>query len=186
MDTYNTVDSSSSCPAFCRLRNLGKAKNHLCSDSRDNDLLVDEVDGVTLIKSPKYDCNQTYPKNFMCVYNVNMPTCDNGLVVSHSDLDLSANDFVQVSEVVNGGANLNTYSPATGTDWQQNRFLSSNLKVVFWSSHSEDKGKGFRLQFSCLETNPTSSTSESTTDPTSQPEGSGESITATVESLESV
>ena len=83
----------------------------------------------------------------MCIYSVKMPCSANGLVISHSDIDLSDNDFIQVID----SSRSQPYSPVTGDKWpaDQLQYLSSNLKVVFWSDRDTTQGKGFSLQFSC-------------------------------------
>ena len=146
MDTYDTLLSAPSCPAFCRLRQ--SRKKHFCPRSQDNDLLVSLRGGrVVLLKSPKYDCSSKYPKSVMCVYSVSMPCNSNSVVVSHSKLNLSESDFVQVVD----NTRSQGYQPVTGSTWPatQHAIPSSQLKVVFWSDHDNRQGKGFKLQLSC-------------------------------------
>ena len=146
VDTYDTSSSSSACPAFCKLReNIDRL---FCSGKTAANLKVKSHTGnAVLIKSPKYDCNQTYPKNFMCIYSVKLSCSANRLVISHSDIDLSENDYVQVID----NSKTNVYSPVTGDSWptDQHHYPSSNLKVILWSDHDNSQGKGFSLQFSC-------------------------------------
>ena len=89
----------------------------------------------------------------------------NRLVVSHSDIDMAENDYIQVIDSSRSIA----YSPVTGDSWpaDQHHYPSSNLKVVFWSDQDKTQGKGFSLQFSC----PSPTTEEV---PSQQP-GSGDS-----------
>lgn len=122
-----------------------------------NSLQVESQEGkAVLIKSP-HSCNRKYPKSFMCVYNVNMPC--SSVEVSHSNINLLENDFVQVFD----STNSNAYQPVTNSTWpaEQHRFPSSNLKVIFWSDNDSTQGDGFRLQFSC---------------PTEQPDSSGDTV----------
>ena len=167
MDTYDT-SSSSACPAFCKINNKKSYSKYFCKDKSVANLKVEVTannENAVLIKSPKHSCNQTYPKKFMCIYSVRMSCSANRLVVSHSDIDMAENDYIQVIDSSRSIA----YSPVTGDSWpsDQQHYPSSNLKVVFWSDH-EKQGKGFSLQFSC----PSSTTEEV---PSQQP-GSGESI----------
>ena len=147
MKTYDILLSGSSCPAFCKLSQT--RKKHSCSESRDNNLLVSLMGGrVVLLKSPMYDCSSKYPKSVMCVYSVSMPCSSNSVVVSsHSKLNLSESDFVQVVD----NNRSQGYQPVTGSTWPatQHAIPSSQLKVVFWSNDDNRQGKGFKLQLSC-------------------------------------
>ena len=168
MDTYDT-SSSSACPAFCKINNKKSYSKYFCRDKSVANLKVEVTansENAVLIKSPKYSCNQTYPKKFMCIYSVRMSCSANRLVVSHSDIDMAENDYIQVIDSSRSIA----YSPVTGDSWPSNQqhYPSSNLKVVFWSDYDKTQGKGFSLQFSC----PSSTTEEF---PSQQP-GSGENI----------
>ena len=165
MDTFDT-SSLEACPAYCKINNVKNYKRFFCDHKTVDDLkIIPHTGDAVLIKSPKYDCNETYPKGFMCVYSVKLSCRANSLVVSHYDMNLLENDFIQV---IDGS---NAYSPITGDSWpadQPQQYSSTNLKVVFWSDRDEAQGKGFSLQFSC----PSSTTEEV---PSQQP-GSGESI----------
>ena len=150
VDTYDTLSSQSACPAFCKINNVKpkKFKTFFCNDSTVADLKVKPNTGnAVLIKSPKYKCNQPYPRGFMCIYSVKMPCSANSLDISHSDIDLSDNDYIQVID----NSRSQPYSPVTGDEWpsDQLRYPSSNLKVVFWSDRDTTQGNGFSLQFSC-------------------------------------
>ena len=83
----------------------------------------------------------------MCIYSVKMPCSANGLVISHSEIDLLENDYIQVID----SSRSHAYRPVTGDSWpaDQHHYPSSNLKVVFWSDRDTTQGKGFSLQFSC-------------------------------------
>ena len=151
MSTYDTLSSQSACPAFCKINNVkpDKFKTFFCSSGNTvADLKVKPNTGnAVLIKSPKYNCNQKYPRGFMCIYSVKMACSANRLVISHSDIDLSDNDFIQVID----NSRSQPYSPVTGGSWpaDQLQYPSSNLKVVFWSDRDKTQGNGFSLQFSC-------------------------------------
>ena len=150
MSTYDTLSSQSACPAFCKINNRKNLNKFFCNDSTVADLKVKPNTGnAVLIKSPMYNCNvnQTYPKGFMCIYSVKIPCSANGLAISHSDIDLSDNDFIQVID----SSRSHAYRPVTGDSWpaDQLQYPSSNLKVVFWSDRDTTQGKGFSLQFSC-------------------------------------
>ena len=168
MDTYDT-SSSSACPAFCKINNKNNYNRYLCRGNTVANLKVisqTRLNPITyIIKSPKYSCNRNYPKNFMCIYSVRMSCNANRLVVSHSDIDMAENDYIQVIDSSRSIA----YSPVTGNTWpsDQQHYPSSNFKVVFWSDHDKTQGKGFSLQFSC----PSPTTEEV---PSQQP-GSGDS-----------
>ena len=84
----------------------------------------------------------------MCIYSVKMPCSANSLDISHSDIDLSDNDYIQV---IDDSSRTRVYSPITGNSWpaDQLSYPSSNLKVVFWSDRDKTQGRGFSLQFSC-------------------------------------
>ena len=148
MSTYDTLSSQSACPAFCKINNRNNLNKFFCSGSTVADLKVKPNTGnAVLIKSPKYNCNQPYPKGFMCIYSVKMPCSANRLVVSHSEIDLLENDYIQVID----SSRSHAYRPVTGDSWpaDQHHYPSSNLKVVFWSDRDTTQGKGFSLQFSC-------------------------------------
>ena len=162
MKTYDTLVSepSNSCPAFCQLKQGNK---HSCKGKSSHDKLLKNANGVVLLKSPKYDCSSTYPKSIMCVYSVSMPCRSRHVVVSHSELDLSEKDYVQV---IHGRSD--TYAPVTGPTWTLHFIPSTQFKVVFWSDRDEHQGKGFKLQFSCPPDIRTTSAPETT------PQGSGD------------
>ena len=162
------TSSSSACPAFCKINNKTSYSNYFCSGNTVANLKVEVTtnnERAVLIKSPKHSCNRKYRRNFMCIYSVRMSCSANRLVVSHSDIDMAENDYIQVIDSSRSIA----YSPVTGDSWpsDQQHYPSSDLKVVFWSDHEKPQGKGFSLQFSC----PSSTTEEI---PSQQP-GSGES-----------
>ena len=149
MSTYDTLSSQSACPAFCKINNRNNLNQFFCSGNTVADLKVKPNTGnAVLIKSPKYNCNQKYPRGFMCTYSVKLACSTNSLDISHSDIDLSDNDFIQV---IDDSSRTRVYSPITGNSWptDQLSYPSSNLKVVFWSDRDKTQGRGFSLQFSC-------------------------------------
>ena len=87
----------------------------------------------------------------MCIYSVKLSCAANRLIVSHSDIDIAENDYIQVFD---SSRSIAAYRPVTGDSWpaDQLHYPSSNLKVAFWSDRDETQGKGFSLQFSCSTT----------------------------------
>ena len=160
------ISTSPVCPAFCQIIRKNSYSNYFCNGKSEADLKVEVTENnqnIILIKSPKHSCGK-YKKNFMCIYSVRMSCSDNGVVVSHPDIDMAENDYIQVIDSSRSIA----YSPVTGDSWpaDQQHYPTSNLKVVFWSDHGRTQGKGFSLQFSC--------SSPTTEEVPSQQPGSGE------------
>ena len=94
-------------------------------------------------------------------------------MVSHSELDLSENDFVQVID----STRSQVHQPVTGSTWPATlqAIFSTQLKIVFWSDRDDRQGRGFKLQLSC----PPNDMSPTST-PENTPQGSGDDIGSAV------
>ena len=156
MDTYDTVTSQSSCPAYCRLRPQGDKTS--CNMEFENNLLH-SVDGIVVLKSPRYECDNHYPSNLMCIYTVNMKCSSNRMVITHSNLSLAANDSIQIVD-------NQVHEPVTGTNaWPETQLtVNSQFRAIFWSNSDEVQGRGFQLQLECANTSPDNTEQESSGD----------------------
>ena len=56
----------------------------------------------------------------MCIYRVKMPCSANRLVISHSEIDLLENDYIQVID----SSKSHAYRPVTGDKWPAEAPLS--------------------------------------------------------------
>ena len=149
VDRYDWVslNVAEDCPALCRLRNVGEGDSDCDREEEENVESYPER-GITVVKSPHYNCSQYLPGE-ICIYNVSMSCDTDHVVVSDrlSELDVAKKDFVQIVDYTK----QEVYQSVTGSEWPKSQvhITSTDFAIVFWSNKDRKLGKGFKLHLEC-------------------------------------
>lgn len=155
-------DSTSPCPATCKLA-TGSRSNGECPNLNTPDRLLQVHTPygtpIVTVQSTDYDCSksgQRYPRRHMCLYNIDMSTCDSGMVRVNdaSKLNITANstdtctDFIQVLH----NEEKRTHKKVCGTSWPSDLSIiqATRFSLLFWSGQEYgNRSTGFKLQIEC-------------------------------------